>query len=168
MAEVKEDADDDAGQQQRLDRQPARHERDQVDPGGRQQRAREREAGDAERSSRRRRGRRSARPPPEGRTAGDAEHGRLGQRIAREPLKATPATASAPPASAATATRGSRICSVTIDSMESAPARPASARTTAPGESAALPTNKGKYGHAHEGWRRSPASASVSRRRALT
>ena len=83
------------------------------------------------------------------------------------PWKATPATASAPPASAATATRGSRICSVTIDSTESAPARPASARATAPGESAALPTNSESAATITRIAPR-PASASVSRRAALT
>src|SRR5262245_11866037 len=55
--------------------------------------------------------------------------------------KATPATARAPPARIATAMRGSRRPRVTTRSTASGSARPASARTTAAGERAALPTN---------------------------
>src|SRR5574341_1147764 len=53
--------------------------------------------------------------------------------------KATPATASAPPASAATAILGRRIDSVTTRSTDSAAACPVSALRTARGEIAALP-----------------------------
>src|SRR2546430_71222 len=52
----------------------------------------------------------------------------------------TPATASAPPASAATAIRGSRMASVTTRSTDSGAARPVTAAKTALGEIDALPT----------------------------
>ena len=52
---------------------------------------------------------------------------------------ATPATASAPPASIAAAIRGRRIDRVTTRSTDSGAARPATAEMTALGESCALP-----------------------------
>ena len=78
--------------------------------------------------------------------------------------KPTPATASAPPASTATATRGSRRLSVTIASTDDASARPASARATAAGESPALPTNSAATPSASS--TTASAASTLTRRRA--
>src|SRR5439155_14136868 len=76
----------------------------------------------------------NAAPPEMPSTEGSAS----GLRVSA--WNATPATASAPPPSMATAIRGSLTPSVTTRSTESVAARPVTARTTASGARCALPT----------------------------
>ena len=95
----------------------------------------------------------NAAPPEMPSTEGSAS----GLRVSA--WNATPATASAPPASAATAIRGRRIERVTTRSTDSAAARPVTAPITAPGEMGALPRKSAAAATAT----RSPASPPSTR-----